>query len=609
MLTQDCIIRNGYRTKRVVIRRAIDLLLIFFPSLIILFAINRYAVNVPYMDEWAMVPLVAKLHTRGFTLADFWTQHNEHRFVLPRLIMVALASLGGWNIVRELYASFLLALWSAVVLWRLLIITVEPNDPALVRPLTLTVSLLLFSAAQGENWIWGWELSWFLTNLFAIVAIWALARWPGRRLGFLTAALATISATYSLAGGAVLWVIILSALILQRQHWRPIYALSWTFLGAICIGLYFHNYHHPGHHPDLFYLVNHPLRFVKYILVYLGSALQIRMDPKLATAYSLLGVVALAVSVYGLWRAPGSRQRLLPWLHLILYAVGNAAITGVGRVGFGVSQALANRYTTVAALFWMGVFVIGSVALRTYLLQKSVWRRPVLAISSAFVAVLMWGYVSSYAHGYKKIQLLSCQLKNGLTHLYRYETAPDAALQLLFTSSSAVRGWARLLQSLGEGPFLNPSASKNRFHSERELVIEAEYFDPIGTDLATSWVSTPSPEKSCGAGLVTYGDKVQANYICTIMKEHPYYIWARLGFGRNHGSVEIKIDGQPIGSISNQDDKLKELQFRWIKYGRVKLSAGEHRITIIAHHGRPGEIWNEIDVLLLTLDGEQTPDL
>src|SRR5689334_22938806 len=80
-------------------------LVILLAPFLMLLIIHEFGVNVPAVDEWGLSLLVVKLHTGGFTWNDFWIPHNEHRILFLRVILLAMAKLGGWDIRKELYAS------------------------------------------------------------------------------------------------------------------------------------------------------------------------------------------------------------------------------------------------------------------------------------------------------------------------------------------------------------------------------------------------------------------------------------------------------------------------------------------------------------------------
>ena len=54
------------------------------PAIFIVICVAKYGVNVPYGDEWLMIPFLAKDHDHQLAWADLYQQHNEHRIVIPK---------------------------------------------------------------------------------------------------------------------------------------------------------------------------------------------------------------------------------------------------------------------------------------------------------------------------------------------------------------------------------------------------------------------------------------------------------------------------------------------------------------------------------------------
>lgn len=128
------------------------------PPLLIAATVVRYGVNVPYWDQWNFVNHVDKVYTGQFGFADVWVQANEHRIILPGLVMLALAWVSGWDIRYELAANVVAALGVLGMLALLIHQTIRPVAPRLTSWLVLIVSLTTFSLTQWENWLWGWQL-------------------------------------------------------------------------------------------------------------------------------------------------------------------------------------------------------------------------------------------------------------------------------------------------------------------------------------------------------------------------------------------------------------------------------------------------------------------
>ncbi|HZS38481.1 MAG TPA: hypothetical protein VFF06_16715, partial [Polyangia bacterium] len=61
------------------------------PAIALAAFVWRFGVDVPYWDQWELVPLLKGAHDGTLRAADFFALHNEHRLVVPRLIMLGLA--------------------------------------------------------------------------------------------------------------------------------------------------------------------------------------------------------------------------------------------------------------------------------------------------------------------------------------------------------------------------------------------------------------------------------------------------------------------------------------------------------------------------------------
>src|ERR1051326_737287 len=67
------------------------------PPLLVARAAARSVVNVPFWDEWEIVPLLGPANRSQISIDVLWAQHNEHRIVLPRLVWLGMARMFGWN--------------------------------------------------------------------------------------------------------------------------------------------------------------------------------------------------------------------------------------------------------------------------------------------------------------------------------------------------------------------------------------------------------------------------------------------------------------------------------------------------------------------------------
>src|SRR5438128_414906 len=74
--------------------------------------------------------------------ADLWAQHNEHRLLLPNLVMLALAQLTQWDTRATIVASFVVSLATLGVLGLIIRSTLGRSAPAIAGWVFLGVSLM-----------------------------------------------------------------------------------------------------------------------------------------------------------------------------------------------------------------------------------------------------------------------------------------------------------------------------------------------------------------------------------------------------------------------------------------------------------------------------------
>src|SRR5215470_4675128 len=85
-------------------------------SVALLIYVIRYGYNVPYYDDWNLVPLLD-----GSLKVDakwLWDQHNAHRIPFPKLILVSLLSVTGWDFRSGMFLNALALIFVTAVLLR-----------------------------------------------------------------------------------------------------------------------------------------------------------------------------------------------------------------------------------------------------------------------------------------------------------------------------------------------------------------------------------------------------------------------------------------------------------------------------------------------------------
>ncbi len=362
------------------------------PAFLIAIVLTQ-TVDVPFADQWALIPLLQHSYKHSLTFQDFWQQHNEHRLLFPRLAMLGLARLSGWNTRVEMLASVALA----GALFAVLVAQVRQTGRLLGMRwqwLVPAISLAVFSLNQAESWWGGWNLQIFLSVL-AVVACMALLTQASARIGTLGLAVAcAVVASYSYGPGLLVWGAGAALLILRARPWSA--AIGWRLAlwcaaGVLTLAAFFYGYHWSAQTAPLASIVRAPGRYLVYTTMYLGAAptrgaVEYLFGAITGDTYAIcnlgdsdlcamVGTAALAAGAggvllfaFGTWALLRrvALQTLLPYIGLGLYALASGLMTGLSRAAYGNNQALAQRYATNASLFWIALMILAALCAHAY---------------------------------------------------------------------------------------------------------------------------------------------------------------------------------------------------------------------------------------------------
>lgn len=453
--------------------------LAFLPWAYLVYFVARYHVSVPYLDQWELAPLLDKSYEGALQFGDLWEQHNEHRLVFPKLVMLGLARLTRWNIAWEFAASIVFATVTWCLLLYQLCITARGSELTGRVWLAPLVSLLVFSLSQHENWLWGWQLQIFLNVLAVVCGFVLLAHPDGTWWRFFVGLACGVVATFSFANGLCFWVAGLAAMvpIAARRHILGRRLIIWVVLAATVAGLYFHGYQKPDYHPPMGMALLYPFVYIAYVLKYLGMPV-LNLGPRLPL---IAGAVGLLGFIMGLWRLLRKHAEdvsaLAPYTALGLYALASAAITGVARVGFGSGQATSSRYTTVASLLWFANIAFLWWAASRPGRQSTGGSKPEKPVVWPLAALCLTG-----------ILILSSSLCGGWTWLADrprllvgqealLHSDDNAGLGLLYPDPDAVRIRRVILHKRGLSVFRNLPNPVGAFHSRGVGFVPRSFVD------------------------------------------------------------------------------------------------------------------------------------
>jgi hypothetical protein len=408
--------------------------------------IARFGVDVPYWDQWDFIPLLQHATQGGVSLPELTVQHNEHRILFPRLIMLALARLTRWDVRAEMWAG-----WSMLVLTGL-VLFLELRRARLAPAFTTWAAVpgawLLFTLRQWENFLWGWQLQIFLAAFSAAVALWALLRPTPARLAAGVVAAGVCS--YSFASGLAVWPAGLLVLLLapsSGRRRRLVLAGAWLAATCAVLSLYLHGFVRPGHHPNPWGVLRHPLDALGFLGAALGACL-VHSPPVLALIVGcglLLGGVVL---VSQLAARPGALARARFGLGLVTFAGVVAVLITVGRLGLDphgwLGPAMASRYATLTVLGVYGLYR-SALEVEARLPRQLLSGGLVLLIAASSVAELGTEFRAGAREARRRRELRAVMLA--------MPAATDAQLEGLYPRADVVRERVPVLQLLGLGPF------------------------------------------------------------------------------------------------------------------------------------------------------------
>lgn len=348
--------------------------------------VRAYGSNVPSWDDWDMVPVLTR--AQPVTGDWLWSQHNEHRVPLPRLVFLGLDRLVAVDFRVTMYADALaVGLLAAAFVWTAGRLRGRSTLADLFFP------LVLLELGQAVNLLWGWQLEFFASAVLAGIALLAVAG-SGTTLTLRRAAIAvglcalllplTGANGLGMVPALATWPL---ALALLPARWTGAPALrgdrALLALGAgalLLTAVYFIGWEHVPHHPRSGGIYQTLKTSAQFVTIGLGPAARV--------AWPLPGIAVLAffgatlATLVRAWRIRPDERARAGGMALFLGAMASLALgLGMGRNGFEV------RYVTLAVPVWCAGFLVW------VLYGGQATRRWVPAGLAAVALVALWGNV------------------------------------------------------------------------------------------------------------------------------------------------------------------------------------------------------------------------
>ncbi len=323
--------------------------------------VNSALSSVPFWDEWDSY-LNFYTTVKSGDYSAWWSQHNEHRLVISKLLFWIDLSFFNGSRAFLLVIDFFFILFIPVVfsyIW----LRLGPKSFAFVIPFFFTWFLWW---VQEENFTWAFQSQLILAQLLPLLAFLALQKsadsYGTSTRWFAISVLLGILSIGTMANGVLaLPLLTIFSIVIGHGRLRVLLLLTLSVLGVL---LYFHGWApNPGHGSMSAAVRDQPMDLVLYFLAYLGGPFSflVGKGPFGMALAQVLGVVLIfgsAVLAFLALRERSQRKIQLALLFFILFVGGSGLGTAGARVIFGLDQALSGRYQTPLLMAWAAFFIV-----------------------------------------------------------------------------------------------------------------------------------------------------------------------------------------------------------------------------------------------------------
>ncbi|MBF0517070.1 MAG: hypothetical protein HQK97_08130 [Nitrospirae bacterium] len=370
------------------------------------FFVLKYGSNIPISDDFEAVLdflnhyyEVSAFHDR---VALIFSQHNEHRIVLTRLVVLAQHYL-----LRTINFKTLLMIGNIGIIGILIVIYLSHNRR---NPLWFTPVIFILFEPQyfGAIFFAMCSIQTFYALLFAFTALSYLSR-DASKYFILAAVLATIS-TFTSGNGILCFV---AGVVPLLTHKRFKLLIIWILIMVINCLIYFHGYSQPLNHPSIIKtLTTQPTAAAVYFIMLLGNILYIpsKMDTLETFSPALYLPLTLGALIFAFFIFLSIRKYYLRNTSLysfFVFILLSEAVTAAARSGLGLTNALTTRYIIMSAL----LLIICYLALIETLEPETVQKFFYVGLAAAIVFNCTAFYLN-----YEKISTLRTLLKRGFLY-------------------------------------------------------------------------------------------------------------------------------------------------------------------------------------------------
>jgi hypothetical protein len=344
----------------------------FLPGVMLLIMLWPLRVPIPHLDGWAFVQQYQRMVEGGMDWNEFLAPHYIHPSAVGKGIYFAVlhwmdGNLGLLPLIMWLVAAVIMAcvchlarsLWTGSPLWG--------------GVLMFLAGLTVFSAAQGEVWIWGFLFQNSIPGVCLTLGLVLLCGAPLSAWRLSLAAVLNVVAIFSFGSGLLVGLLLAIPLWYgmagrtAAQRWGTVG--GWLMFTAL-VGWFSLRTLGSNEPISAGVLIDRPFMRLHFILVVLGLMLGKGTVFEPAVLCALLGAILLLLFVFCLVHVFRHRRdrdlvsAALPWMVCGFYGLGTAALICVARSFNSVSNALEERYAALTLFFVLGTLLLAAVVAR-----------------------------------------------------------------------------------------------------------------------------------------------------------------------------------------------------------------------------------------------------